>query len=262
MTYLILLVIGLVAGTLGSMVGLGGGIIMLPATQLILGFDLLISVGTTLFAVIFTSLSAALGHYKVGHVRLKSAGLTGMGGMLGVLLGSYVFKQYLSNSIIVLELVLGVLFIWMAYRLGRETCREWFKNAPPRYADTEQASREPTATLLALGFFTGTLTGILGIGGGFILTPGMMFICAVSPQVAVGSTMMAMLPVSLSGGLIKLWQGYVNLPAGIILGLGTALGAQLGVFFSIRISTTLLKALFTLIFSLLALDYLYPFLMR
>ncbi len=261
-SYLILLVIGLVAGTLGSMVGLGGGIIMLPATQLLLGFDLIISIGTTLFAVIFTSLSAAIGHYRAGHVRPKTAGLTGLGGLIGVVLGSYIFEYYLKNSISILKIVLGVFFILMAYRLGREAYQECFKNAVPEYADGENNRREPVPALLALGLFTGSLTGMLGIGGGFILTPGIMFICAVTPQVAVGSTMLAMLPLSLVGGIIKLWQGYVNLPAGIILGLGTALGAQAGVCLSARISSTFLKAMFTLIFTLLALDYLYPILIR
>jgi len=256
--YFVLLAIGVVAGTLGSMVGLGGGIIMLPATQLFLGFDLLISVGTTLFAVIFTSLSAAIGHFRAGNVRLKSAGYTGLGGLLGVLLGSYIFKQYLTNSVVILKMVLGIFFILMAYRLGREAYNEWVKRAVPEYVTPSNDSRERVLALLALGFFTGIMTGMLGIGGGFILTPGIMFICAASPQMAVGTTMLAMLPLSLSGGIIKLWQGYVNLPAGIILGLGTALGAQAGVWLSSRISATLLKAIFTLIFTILAVDYLYP----
>ncbi|HZK86540.1 MAG TPA: sulfite exporter TauE/SafE family protein, partial [Syntrophomonas sp.] len=125
-----------------------------------------------------------------------------------------------------------------------------------------EADKESVAALLVLGFFTGSLTGMLGIGGGFILTPGFMLICGVSPQIAVGTTMLAMLPLSLSGGLIKLYQGYVNLPAGIFLGLGTALGAQGGVWLSSRMSATLLKAIFTVLFTLLAIDYLFPLLIH
>ncbi|CFY11885.1 Transmembrane protein TauE like [Syntrophomonas zehnderi OL-4] len=259
MAYLILLAIGLLAGILGSMVGLGGGIIMLPAVQLILGFNVLIAVGTTLFAVIFTSLSAAIGHYQAGHVQMKSAVLVGTSGLLGVILGSYVFKAYLSTSIDILKAVLGILFFWVAYRLGREVWQEWSqKNLPCPDNNIGYAHKEPTGALLALGFFSGTLSGLLGIGGGFIITPGIMFICAVSPQVAVGSSMLAMLPVSLGGGLIKLWQGYVNLPAGIILGLGTALGAQVGVYFSSRINSTLLKLVLSFLFISLSLQYIYP----
>jgi uncharacterized membrane protein YfcA len=261
-TNLIILLIGLLAGCLGSIVGLGGGIIMLPALQILVGFDLRMAIGTTLFAVIFTSLSAAQGHYRAGNVRLKSAGYTGLGGFAGVLLGSYIFSQYLSNSFTILKVALGIFFLLMAYRMGRETYRDFFAQKSTATETAGEADKESVAALLALGFFTGSLTGMLGIGGGFILTPGFMLICGVSPQIAVGTTMLAMLPLSLSGGLIKLYQGYVNLPAGIFLGLGTALGAQGGVWLSSRMSATLLKAIFTVLFTLLAIDYLFPLLIH
>lgn len=254
-----ILLIGLLAGCLGAIVGLGGGVIMLPGLQMLAGFDLTKAIGTTLFAVIFTSLSAAQGHYLAGNVRLRSAGYAALGGLVGVLLGSYVFAAYLSTSFTVLEVSLGIFFLFTAYRMGRDTYREVSgKKALAGVAN--QREKEPLAGLLGLGFFTGSLTGILGVGGGFIFTPGFMFIGGLSPQVAVGTTMLAMLPISLSGGLIKLYQGYVNLPAGILLGLGTALGAQVGVWVSSRMSPALLKAVFTMLFTLLAADYLLPYL--
>jgi len=261
-TYLIILLIGLLAGCMGSIAGLGGGIIMLPALQMIVGFDLAISIGTTLFAVIFTSISSALGHYRVGNVRLKSAGYAGLGGLVGVLLGSYIFTQYLSDSFTILELALGIFFLLTAYRMGRETYRDFSAQESKADAPTSEDYKEPVLKLLGLGFITGSLTGMLGVGGGFILTPGFMLICGVSPQVAVGTTMLAMLPLSLSGGLIKLYQGYVNLPAGIVLGLGTAIGAQGGVWLASRMSPVLMKAIFTVLFTILALKYLWPYLLR
>lgn len=257
-TYIILLGIGLMAGTLGAMVGLGGGAIMFPAIQLFLAYDLLAAVGTTLFAVIFTSLSAALGHYKAGNVRLKSAALVGLGGLCGVLLGSYIFKQYLSNGLDILKMILGIFFAMIAFRLGQEIYLETFHKGSPGNKNPLETSREPIIALIALGFFSGSLTGMIGLGGGFILTPGIMYICSAAPHIAVGTTMLAMLPMALSGGLIKLFQGYVNLPAGIILGLGTALGAQLGVRLSSQISAIAMKGIFVIIFLIMAIDYLLP----
>lgn len=260
-TYLIILLIGLLAGCMGSIAGLGGGIIMLPAMQMLAGFDLTMAIGTTLFAVIFTSISAAQGHYRAGNVRLKSAGYAGLGGLVGVLLGSYIFTKYLSNSFTILEMALGIFFLLTAYRMGRETYRDFYTPESNVNAKAEDY-KESVPALLALGFITGSLTGMLGIGGGFILTPGFMLICGVSPQVAVGTTMLAMLPLSLSGGLIKLYQGYVNLPAGIVLGLGTAIGAQGGVWLASRMSPVLMKAIFTVLFTFLALKYLWPYLIH
>jgi len=249
------------AGCLGALVGLGGGVIMLPGLQLLAGFDLTKAIGTTLFAVIFTSISAAQGHYRAGHVHMRSAGYAALGGLVGVLLGSYAFAQYLCNCFSVLETMLGLFFLFTAYRTTKDTwldIRRRGKNA----TDADAGEKARFASLMALGFITGSLTGILGIGGGFILTPGFMFLAGMSPQMAVGTTMLTMLPLSLSGGLIKLYQGYVNLPAGIVLGLGTALGAQAGVWLSTRMSAILLKALLSIVFFILAADYLLPLLQR
>lgn len=260
-TYLFLLGIGLAAGAFGAMVGLGGGAIMFPAIQIFLAYDLLIAVGTTLFAVIFTSVSAAIGHFKAGNVRLKSALWVGLGGICGVLLGSYVFKQYLSNGLELLRLLLGIFFAFIALRLGYEIYKETRQQDGPA-REAKPAEREPAAALTVLGFFSGSLTGMIGLGGGFILTPGIMFICAAAPHVAVGTTMLAMLPMALCGGLIKLFQGYVNLTAGIILGIGTALGAQLGVKLSSRISAMVMKGIFVVVFLTMAIDYLLPVLLH
>ncbi|MBP1762313.1 MAG: hypothetical protein H6Q64_1855 [Firmicutes bacterium] len=257
----IILLIGLLAGCLGAIVGLGGGVIMLPGLQLLAGFDLTKAIGTTLFAVIFTSISGAQGHYRAGNVRLKSGGYAALGGLIGVLLGSYVFAKYLSNSFTILEISLGIFFLFTAYRMGRDTYLEFSGKRGTIAVDANKSQNESFAPLFALGFFTGCLTGMLGVGGGFIFTPGFMLIGGLSPQVAVGTTMLAMLPISLSGGLIKLYQGFVDLPAGIVLGLGTALGAQVGVWISSRMSPILLKVVFTILFAILAADYLMPYLL-
>jgi uncharacterized membrane protein YfcA len=257
----IILLIGLLAGCLGAIAGLGGGVIMLPGLQLLAGFDLSKAIGTTLFAVIFTSLSAAQGHYRAGNVRLRSGAYTALGGLIGVLLGSYVFVKYLSTSLNVLEVSLGIFFLFTAYRMGKDTYLDVFGRRDAAAVDMNKRENESFAALLGLGFFTGSLTGMLGVGGGFIITPGFMLIGRLSPQAAVGTTMLAMLPISLSGGLIKLYQGYVDLPAGIMLGLGTALGAQAGVWISTRMSPALLKAVFTILFAILAADYLMPYLL-
>ncbi|HWQ74065.1 MAG TPA: sulfite exporter TauE/SafE family protein [Syntrophomonas sp.] len=252
----IMLLVGLAAGCLGAMAGLGGGVVMIPALQLVAKFDLPQVIGTTLFAVIFTSLSAAQGHYRAGNVRLRSAGYAALGGLIGVLLGSYVFVKYLSGSFALLEIALGLFFGFTTYRMGKDAYGEFF--GKKEVAEANAKNRENVPALLGLGLFTGSLTGMLGIGGGMIFTPGFMFLGQMSPQVAVGTTMVAMLPLALSGGLIKLYQGYVNLPAGIMLGLGTIVGAQIGVWISNRISPALFKVLFTLLFAFLALDYLLP----
>ncbi|MEA1960793.1 MAG: sulfite exporter TauE/SafE family protein [Bacillota bacterium] len=255
---LILLVIGVMAGMIGSVLGLGGAVIMLPAMQIFLGYDAVMAVGTTLLAVVFTSLSGALGHFKAGNVQVRSGIWVGCGGLMGVLVGSYVFKKYLSCSMEGLSYIMGVLFLGMAVKMGLEVYSDLKGHDQGQGNSEETVSSEPVVGLLLLGMVTGTLTGMLGIGGGFIMVPGMMWLFGASAHVAVGSTLLAMLPIATVGAIIKLSQGFVFPMAGLILGIGTAVGAQLGVKVSRYLSPTMLRILFSILFIILAFDYLYP----
>lgn len=254
MDIVILLVTGLAAGILGAILGLGGGIIMLPAVQIFLGYDTVMAIGTTLVAVVFTSLSASQGHYRAGHVLLKEALLVAAGGIAGVLVGSYVFAAYLSENTDVLKGILGILFLFMTVRMAQQSYSLW-KN--PQQEQMEGSNRAaPWWGYFLVGLGTGTLTGILGLGGGFIMVPALMFFFGLAPHLAVGTTMTAMFPITLVGAIIKWSQGFVYLLPALLLGMGTAIGAQFGVIVSRHLSVLLMKILFTLVFFLVALDYL------
>jgi hypothetical protein len=253
--YILALIIGCLAGTLGALLGISGGIIMLPANQFILGLSPVAAVGTSLLASIFTTSSGGYGHFRDGNVRLKSALLIGSGGLVGVLLGSHLFKTYLSDNTAILELLLGLLFLFMAFRMGLEVYRERQEKAPPSRIFRNPVPRQ-TLKLLLLGLLTGTMAGVFGIGGGFIMVPVLIWHFGAQPYSAVGTTLLAMLPYTAIGGLIKLQQGFVNLPVAMLLGLGAIIGAQFGVVISHKVKPFLFKLIFTLIFFYLAGQYL------
>lgn len=259
MVYFYLILTGILAGILGALLGVGGGIIMLPATHFLLEFNTVQAVGTTLFAVMFTAASGALGHLKKGNVNLKYAVLVGGGGLLGVLMGSYIFKDYLSSNIRTLEIMLGVLFLIMAFKMGIESFRELKNRGQYKINLESNSSKTPRGKLVLLGLFTGTLTGILGLGGGFIMVPAMMWFCRVKTYEAVGTTLLAMLPIAALGGILKLQQGFVDLSVGLLLGMGTIIGAVLGVYVSRMIKPVMIKVMFAFIFTYLALNYLFIF---
>lgn len=253
MIYFLIIFVGIFAGVLGAFLGIGGGIIMLPATHLLMGFDTAKAVGTTLFAVIFTSVSGAYAHYRRGNVITKTAILTGTGGIIGVLIGSYIFKDYLSNNIRILEILLGILFLVMALKMGRESYREFRERNSNSVVGTRNT---PAWAPVLLGFITGILTGILGLGGGFIMVPAMIWFFFMKPYEAVGTTLLAMLPIAALGGSLKVYHGFVDLPSGLILGIGTIIGTQLGINISRMINQVVIKIMFTCIFAYLAVNYL------
>ena len=80
------------------------------------------------------------------------------------------------------------------------------------------------------------------------------------PLEAVGTTLLAMLPITLFGALIKLGQGFVNVSAGLMIGFGSIFGAQIGVRISSLINPIIFKGLFSIIFIYLACSYLLPML--
>lgn len=255
MDVIIVLLLGILAGIIGAVLGLGGGVIILPASEIFLGLSTPMAIGTTLFAIIFTSVSGALGHYREGNVNVKSGLYVAAGGIAGVLAGSYVFKQYLASKVAVLESLLGVIFLIMAVKMACEAYQA-FKNGDE--TDNRTEKEIPFYYLIFLGLFTGSLTGLLGLGGGFIMVPAMMWMLGLQPKKAAATTLLAMLPVAFTGGFIKLWHGFVDLKGALLLGTGTVLGAQIGVKVSRHVKTEVFKTCFAVIFIFLAVDYLSP----
>ena len=255
MTFLLSIIIGMLAGILGAILGIGGGIIMLPLSDLLLGFDSATVVGTTLFAVFFTAASGSYGHFKKGNVNVKSGLLVGIGGIIGLLPGSYLFKHHLSTNMELLESLLGFLFLFFALRIGYDFMQEW-RGKPKREQEQTLEQKNSLLKPILLGIITGMFSGVLGLGGGFIMVPGLLMLFAITPIQAVGTSLFAMMPISGIGGLIKLFQGFVNLPVGIFLGVGTIIGAQIGVYISGRIKPLGFKGLFTFLFLYLAFSYL------
>jgi len=156
----------------------------------------------------------------------------------------------------VLGYMLGGLFAVMTIKMGWDAFRELRVRREGIFV--QGYSHAPALGLFALGFVAGCLAGMLGIGGGWIMTPGMMWLFGATPIVAVGTTLLAMLPIAILSASIKISQGFVYLGAGLVLGIGTALGAQLGVYVSKYLSAIVLKVLFAVLFLILTVDYLYP----
>lgn len=88
------------------------------------------------------------------------------------------------------------------------------------------------------------------------MVPGLMLFFGITPIQAVGTSLLAMIAISGVGGLLKLTQGFVVLPVGILLGMGTIIGAQLGVRIASRINPLFFKGLFVLLFLYLAVIHL------
>lgn len=247
-TFLLLFVIGIVAGILGGLIGVGGSTIMLPIMYFYLGFPGPIAIGTGLFVVIFTSLSGASGHLVRGNLDRRVATWIAAGGLIGVLIGSWLFSFLVSYTHI-LGLILGLVFLAPSINMIREGLR------PPARTEPEQIGGTPPAHLL-FGAGVGVLTGITGLGGGYALIPGLLYLFGAPVALTAGTSLASMLPMAILGGGLKLVAGHVAIGVGLVLAAGSIAGAQVGAATIQRFRPATLKLIFGIYFLYAAIRFI------
>jgi len=248
----LLITVGLAAGLLGGLIGTGGCSIILPTLHFWLGYPAQLAVGTTLFAVIFTTLSGAYGHLARRNLDKNAALWIGGLGTLGVILGSWLFTL-LANQVMLLNLILGLAFLLPAIRmivegLGRS-----------QIGKTQQEDKIIYGSKPAMGFFgffIGILTGIVGLGGGYALVPGLIYLFNAPVYVTMGTSLASMIPLTVVGGGIKVVQGFVALGAGLLLGAGAVVGAQFGAAIIKKFKPNTLKLIFGAYFLYVAMKFI------
>ena len=176
------------------------------------------------------------------NLDLRAVAWLGGAGILGVILGSWLFTLLAGQSKF-LGLILGLIFLWPAIRMTWEGVTQ--RKMPSREGKTIPGS--PWG-LAVFGFIVGVATGVAGLGGGYALVPGMIYLFGAPVYLTMGTSLATMIPLAVVGGGIKLAQGYVNLPAGLLLALGTIGGAQVGARIIRRFRPATLKLLFGLYF--------------
>jgi hypothetical protein len=250
MTYIIYLITGLLAGVIGGLLGTGGCALMMPVIRFGFHFDPAIAVGTTLTAVVFTAASGAYQHLKMKNVDKETAFLTGYSGILGVIIGSIVFG-YIKNYGDLIDLIIGIAFIIVSLRMLYEGLFARTKAAEPV---PQIPGKSLSKTIL--GSVIGTLTGIIGLGGGYALVPSYIYFLKAPVKLAIGTSMAAFVWMALVGAFFKFFQGVVNIPVAITLGIGALIGAIYGAKLVAKFKPNILKTLFGLLFLYVSLKYI------
>ncbi|MGQ9494176.1 MAG: sulfite exporter TauE/SafE family protein [Anaerolineae bacterium] len=245
-----LTIVGFFAGLLGGLIGTGGCSVMLPVIHFWMGYPAPIAVGTVLFAVIFTAISGGYGHLLRRNLDVQAVAWLGGAGILGVILGSWLFTL-LASHVKLLGLILGLIFLWPAIRMIWE-------GATQRKTAPGEAKRIPGPAWgwAALAFVVGVTTGVAGLGGGYALVPGLIYLLGAPVHLTMGTSLATMIPLTLVGGGIKLAQGFVDLPTGLLLAAGTIVGAQVGAALIKRFRPATLKLIFGLYFLYVAAKFI------
>jgi uncharacterized protein len=175
--YALAALVGLSLGLLGG----GGSILTVPIFVYVLGYDPKLAIAMSLPVVGVTSLVGALSHWRAGNVNLKTAGMFGAVAMCGAFLGARAAS--LLAGAVQLAVLAGVMLIAavMMFRSSRAV------TATVNLA-TDQRSR--TAVLLAVALGVGVLTGVIGIGGGFLVVPALVLLARSPTTQAVGTSLL------------------------------------------------------------------------
>ncbi len=239
----ILLSIGFSAGILGSLLGLGGGFLLVPLLVLLAGFKMHQAVALSLTAILFTSATSVPAYYVQGRVKPKEGVFLLSFAIPGALLGSY---TAIHMPQLLLKLAFSALLIFLSYKMMKGSGKK----------------RKTEKVAFPGAFFAGFLSGSLGIGGGILNVPLLTLALGLEMHEAVGTSMM-MVGITAFFGAIFYWIHGLAPPQYFVpLGVGAALGAWVGPKISSRAKAEHLRYLFSAILAAFALALLLRTLLR
>ena len=225
--------IGLIAGVLSGIFGVGGGFIMVPLFVLWLYLEQKNAHATSLVAIIFVAIAAAVGYVSSHNVNWNFAGLIFIGGIIGTFIGVRIFN---SISQTLLRNVFSLVLIAVAIRLlWSSTPHQLFTG---KLADL---------VLVVIGILSGTLSGLLGIGGGIIIVPALIMCSGVQPEVARGTSLIVIIGTALLGSVLHNRSGHINWKVGVLTGLAGVPAAIVGSHFGTLASNHVIMPLFSML---------------
>ncbi len=230
--YFFAALIGLALGTLGG----GGSILTVPVLVYVLGFAPKLAIAMSLPVVGTAALVGVITHWRAGNVHLQTAALFGSVAMVGSYTGARASIWFSGRTQLI---ILGVAMVAAAVSMLRNAARDGVR---------EEASHAPhPALLLAVGLGVGMLTGLVGIGGGFLIVPALVVLGRVPMKQAVGTSLLVIALNSASGYLGHRGEGAV--PWGFVIRFAgvAVLGILAGTALVRHISTRQLKRAFALL---------------
>jgi uncharacterized membrane protein YfcA len=232
MDFILYLVVGASIGVLSATFGVGGAFILTPILNA-MGMPIVLTIGTSLTFTVGISLTAGLGHLRQGNCSLKNTGLVVVFMLIGITF-SYEIVQRLAVSGTVEQYVGGVyivmliatsLFVYKKSDGNAQAVYEPYITAPP-YCPVEGDKRVSLWNFVAVGLFVGFLKGFLGVGGGFILVPLLIWVIGMTPHSAVGTSLSILFASSLYASAIYAFDGNVDYYAVVILVFSAYLGSK------------------------------------
>jgi uncharacterized membrane protein YfcA len=233
------LAIGAGAGLLSGLFGIGGGIVIVPALLTFLSMERRLAHGTSLAATVPVAL-ASLATYSIGgNVDWPVAACLVVGAICGTIVGTHLLqiipKKRLTIIFIVVILLTAARLLVSSDAVGRD-----------------QLTVAGAVALIAIGFVTGTLSGLLGIGGGVIMVPALVVLFSIPPVIAKGTSVAVIVPSAIVGTIRNRANDNVDLRVGAAIGVAGVISAVIGSLIANSLSDSLSNTMFALLLVIVA----------
>ena len=260
--------IGMLVGALSGLFGVGGGFLMTPLL-IFLGIPPFVAVGSEAPHVLASSVSGVIAHWRKKNVDFKMGFFLLSGGLVGSTVGVNLFKllkTYGQIDIVIQFLFLiflGFIGMSMAFESAKTTIKNyrttsairtklhqhsWIHGLPFKLRFHRSKLYISAIPPILIGFFVGVLSAMMGVGGGFIMIPAMVYILGMSTNVVVGTSLFQIIFVTANS---TFFQSYLNQTVDIVLSalmiLGGVIGAQIGVRIGTKLKAEYLRGILAIL---------------
>jgi len=271
-----LIALGLAVGVISGLFGVGGGFLLTPMLNVIFGLPYNIAVGTGIFVTLGTSIVGAIRHWRLGNVDLKLGLLMLTGGIPGVLGGVRLVEaleqagevKLLGGRMSAVDFVLSLVFLLLLGLVGlfslfesrRALCKgerpsktpsgnvPFGLRLPPlvclKRCESQLAS---LWAILGIGAGAGFAAGLMGVGGGFLLVPAMIYLLRAPTKVAVGTSLFQVAFSSVLSTFLHAHGENLLLPVALSVLAGSIFGVQVGALLTVRLPGARIRFLFSLL---------------
>ena len=273
---MVIIVLGFVVGVLSGMFGVGGGFLTTPLL-IFYGIPPTVAVASAATQITGASVSGVMVHMRRGGVDLKMGSVMIVGGLFGSMVGAAIFRLLQSTGQI--DVAIGFLYViilgWIGTVMLKDSLQSlgyvktataetprprhnrWVASLPFRWRFHGSGLYISPVAPLALGFLAGSLTVLLGIGGGFILVPAMIYLLGMPARVVIGTSLYMVLAVSASTTMVHaLTTRAVDIVLAGLLLVGGVIGAQYGALMTTRLKPDYVRLALAVIILLVGLRML------
>jgi uncharacterized membrane protein YfcA len=214
--------------------GVGGGLLLVPALIYVLGYDQRLAHGTSLAAILPIAFASLMTYIGTDNVDWAVAGWIAIGAIGGAVIGTKLLKvlpvKVIAIAFIVMLVLTAARLLMSFEAVGRE-----------------DLSLVLALQLVALGLVSGTLAGLLGVGGGVIMVPAMILLFQMPPVIAKGTSVAVIIPTALMGTWRNRRNDNTDIKAGLALGVAGMLAAVAGGLIASKMDPNLSNLLFAIL---------------